>query len=578
MKVILVAFALFIPWSLAAYQVSFTGAAPREVYETIEVVSQLKSEQDRPPPTLFTLKKRTERDKKTILEVLHAYGYYEGDVEISYVGAFPNTTVQIQIFAGPCYSFESLGVVDVWGIPLSLRIADFPVQVGCPALAESVLATEEEILGQLAYMSYPLATIANREVVVDQETKRVSVTFVVDSGPIAYFGPYSIHGLRSVRKGFVRKRILWKEGMLYNPYLIASTENHLQESGLFSRVWIEPSDTVDCDGYLPISIELEEKRYRHIGLGGSYSTDESLGVTGQWGHDNITGWGDSFSFTGEYSDVIKRGTFLYARPDFFGRNRDLLLSAEGRQEDVKAFNEDGVSLLGRFSHKVNNCFFYNVGLRYEWLKSSKSENNDVYHLVSLPLQIRWDTSNRLLNPTRGTTIAYFGTPYHSVGGAYSFFLKQELWAATYHPLLPSGNLLLALSGQIGSILEYSPGSIPVPKRFFAGSSTGLRGYKYLTVSPRDGDELTGGRSLLIFQIEPRIRIWQKLYFAAFTDFGNVYASEFPQLSKGILRSVGVGLRYLTPLGPFRLDIAFPLDKRKGIDKSFQIYASVGQTF
>lgn len=561
-----------------AYQVCFEGDLAGEILDMVTSISQLESEKQRPPPTLFTLKKRAESDKKSFLQVMHAFGYYDADIAIEYLGDFPETTVRIKFLPGQPYTFSSLSLIEKERQPFYLNLAPFSLKKGYPARSEVVLETQEQILEQFACMGYPLCSVVEREIVVDQESKTVFVTFVMETGPIAYFGPFEIEGLCKVRRGFINRRVSWSQGDLYHPKKVICTEGALQESGLFSIVSVRPADLVDEEGYLPMLIHVEEKCYRHIGAGISYSTDESAGAMAQWSHDNFSGWGDALAFNGEYSEVIKRATLFYGMPDFFGKDQDLLYSAEARREDAPGFIEKELSFLIRISKKVNDRFSYNYGARYERLLSTKSDNDANYNLFSLPIQIRWDTSNRLLNPTRGTTIAYFFTPYKAILNSHIFFLREELFAATYHPLLRSGALLLALSGQLGSIGGQSRFAIPAPKRFYAGSSTGLRGYKYLSVSPLDGRKPIGGRSLFIGSIEPRLRIWEKLYFATFYDFGNVYASTFPNFSKKMLTSAGFGIRYLTPLGPFRLDVGFPLNKRKGIDKTFQIYASLGQTF
>ncbi len=569
---------LFVCTQAFTYQVSFEGNLPSEVFTTASAISQLESEMDRPPPTFFTLKKRAESDKKTLLQVLHAYGYYDGEIEISYLGTFPNTTVRVLFEPGDAYVFGSLDVMDEEGGHLCLNESAFTLRVGRPARSDVVLTTQDEILEQIGCLGYPLPEIIDRHLVVDQECKAIYVTYIVCRGPIAYFGPYEIEGLCKTRRGFVKRRIAWSMGELYSPSKVACTDLFLQESGLFSIVTIRPAGTVNEDFYLPMSIRVEEKKYRHVGAGVSYSTDESAGVMAQWSHDNFTGWGDSLNFDGEYSEIIKRATLFYAMPDFFGRNQDLLYSTEVRREDTPGFTERELSLLLRINKRVSSCFSYSYGGRYERLLSTKSDNNANYNLFSLPVQVRWDTSNNLLNPTCGTTIAYFFTPYQAAFNSHISFLRQELFAATYQPLLRSGTVLIAASGQLGSITGQSRIEIPAPKRFYAGSSTGLRGYKYLSVSPLDGRKPIGGRSLMIGSIEPRVRIYDKLYFATFYDIGNVYEASLPQLNKKLLNSAGVGFRYLTPLGPFRVDIGFPLNKRKGIDKTFQIYASLGQTF
>lgn len=569
---------LTLPRVVGAYQVCFEGVPTEEILTTITSVSHLYSESDRPPPTPFTLKKRAESDKKILIQVMHSYGFYEAEVELIYLGEFPDTTIRVQFTAGPQYLFGAMDIVDEENNPLFLNQASLDLKGGCPARSDVILDTQEQILEQLGYCGYPLASVVDRQVVVDQECKYVFVTYVVESGPIAYFGPVYIEGLRKVRRRVIYKKIMWKTGELYNPKLVECTDAYLQESGLFSFVTVRPAGLVDEDGFLPMLISLEEKKFRHIGAGVGYSTDESAGVMAQWSHDNLTGWGDAFSVVGEYSEVIKRATFLYGIPDFYSRNQDLLFSAELRREDAPGFIEREASFLLRILRKVNDCLSFNYGGRFEKLLSTKSDNDENYNLFSLPVQVRWDTSNRLLNPTSGTTIAYFFTPYKAIINSHISFLKQEIFASTYQPITSGGGILIAGQAQLGSIVGQSRQLIPAPKRFYAGSSVDLRGYKYLTVSPLEGTKPVGGRSLMIFQIEPRFRVMKNLYFATFYDIGNVYATPFPKLDEKLLRSVGCGIRYLTPVGPFRLDIAFPLDRRKGIDKAFQIYASIGQTF
>ena len=430
----------------------------------------------------------------------------------------------------------------------------------------------------MAVLVIPLQKLYHVEVVADEACKKIFVTYYVNPGEVAYFGNVCIEGLCKVKRAFVAKRIFWKKGEIFKPRKVALTDTYLKEAGLFSNVVVLPGSAIGPDGLLPMTIYVEEMKYRHVGLGVSYSTDEFFGGMAQWSHDNITGMGDSFSITGEYSEVVKRGTAIYTRPDVICLNQDFSISTEFRNEDAPGFIENEGSVLLRLRHRVNENFSYNYGGRYEYLESTKSFPREHYHLLSAPIQIRYDTSNRLLNKTRGTTISLLLTPYQSLFEPSFFFFKQELLGAYYQIMWRHPEIMLTLTAQVGSIVGQQRFTIPAPKRFYAGSATGLRGYKYLTVSPLDGTKPIGGRSLMIVQIEPRVHVWKNLYAAAFLDAGNVYTKPYPDFDKKLLRSYGVGLRYMTALGLFRLDAGFPLDRRKDIDSFFQIYASVGQAF
>ena len=131
---------------------------------------------------------------------------------------------------------------------------------------------------------------------------------------------------------------------------------------------------------------------------------------------------------------------------------------------------------------------------------------------------------------------------------------------------------------LGTILGASQHEIPPPERFYAGSESTLRGYRYLTVSPLGHHEKPlGGRSMFIYSLEFRSRIGENLGLVFFYDIGNVYRKALPEFRERMRQSAGVGIRYYTPIGPLRLDIAVPLNKRH-IDNSLEAYFSIGQSF
>lgn len=139
--------------------------------------------------------------------------------------------------------------------------------------------------------------------------------------------------------------------------------------------------------------------------------------------------------------------------------------------------------------------------------------------------------------------------------------------------------MLAAKVNLATIQGAGRHTIPPSERLYAGSESTLRGYNYYTVSPLDKkDDPIGGRSLMIYTVEGRWRASEKWGGVLFYDVGNVYSSPLPQFDKKMLQSVGIGIRYYTPVGPLRLDIAYPLKRRKHVDNSFQVYFSVGQSF
>jgi len=93
-----------------------------------------------------------------------------------------------------------------------------------------------------------------------------------------------------------------------------------------------------------------------------------------------------------------------------------------------------------------------------------------------------------------------------------------------------------------------------------------------------GNHPIGGRSIVELSFELRTRITETIGVVAFLDGGAAFESQFPDFSEDLLWGAGVGLRYFTPIGPVRLDVGFPLNRRPGIDDAVQVYVSVGQAF
>ena len=119
--------------------------------------------------------------------------------------------------------------------------------------------------------------------------------------------------------------------------------------------------------------------------------------------------------------------------------------------------------------------------------------------------------------------------------------------------------------------------IPVTRRFFAGGGGSVRGYAYQEISPyNDEDEALGGRSYALASLEFRTKITESIGIVPFIDVGTVATEIVPDFSD-IRAGAGIGIRYATPFGPLRLDVALPLQPYDG-GSEYGIYAGIGQAF
>ena len=288
--------------------------------------------------------------------------------------------------------------------------------------------------------------------------------------------------------------------------------------------------------------------------------------------------GDILSAKGDVSKRFIAGNITYKKPDFLTFDQTYRALGELSRENIRAylaFIYRGANYIDR---KIDAKTTVSAGMKLEHINVSNSASNGTYLVLGAPLFIRYDNSDNFLDPTQGISIVYSATPYQSLFHSNQHFVKQRLTTCFYAPIA-TPKLVLALRVQFGSVAGTDRENIPMTKLFLGGSENELRGYRYKTVSPLNHHRKPyGGRSAVYATAEIRLKLTKTIGLVPFADFGTVTFFSGSQFHGQMVQSG----RRRPPLffffGPLRFDIGFPLDKRKGVDPNFQIYASVGQAF
>lgn len=584
-------------YAIDQYTVKFEGVDNPKITELLHSASQLIILQSSPPTTNVGLRRRAESDLNNIVKVLHSQAYYNAHVTIDYDFESDPVLVTINIDKGPVYPIEEFYMLPEpnakkYSFPYSsVSLADMGVCIGEPAYTETILSAENSLEQLMNDQGYPYANVTNREVIADQKTKTISVALFVDSGPKLQFGEVKIAGNSRVRKRFFRKKIAWCEGDIYSPQKVQCTQNELELSSLFSSVSIVlPDEPPENEGPVPITIEVKEGKPRSIGFGVNYETNRGPGFGANWEHRNLTGIGDRFSVTGDFWYDKQFARASYVIPDFGTKNQKLIWTADYLRERDVGYHEKSYSFGGTIARQVNCNLQFSYGLMYQHLintdiherkrHQSQKTDDETFNLIKSPISFNWNYSNNILDPTNGYRLKLRAIPAYNFTHKQIFYDINIFTASYYQPLDPCERFVLAGQVTLGAIFGPQKDLIPRSELFDAGTDKLLRGYKYKTVSPLDNtNKPTGGRSMMIYNLEYRIRQNNEIGWVLFWDFGNVYSKRLPDLNKKILHSVGVGFRYFTPVGPVRIDIGFPLDRRCHVDKSrYQGYLSFGQSF
>lgn len=568
-----------------SYKVEYFGIENPTALKTIKNTAHLSTMRKNPPESISALRYRAESDIPDIIKILHAHGYYEASVQIKIEESSPQALVLIYVHSGPAYTVKSFTVELFQGSRdrclscSELSLGDLGVSLGKQISAQDVLNAELLALHKLSLCGYPLASIADRSIIANGETKTVSIHLAIDAGARTHFGALTLQGHSKVKPLYVEQKLEWKQGEVYSASRVEETQKALMDSGLFNSVVISHSDIPSPDGELPMYIEVAESKHRSIYGGVSYQTYYGPGVTAGWEHRNIGGMGQKLSLKGDLTKRSQSGLATYLIPNFHRIGQDYVWEAEAMYLNVLPYSERSYSLTNRFEKKFDKRSRVAFGLQAEKLFVHSSALNGDYWLLEVPIFYAYNAADNLLNPTEGFNIEYKATPSLSVAWRKKAYVMNQFAFGYYLPLVPSHTLVLAQQVSGGFFFSGDEMTIPIPKKFFGGSEEELRGYTYYSVSPiNKKNELIGGRSALYYTLELRARLTKSLGLVPFFDMGNVAKTKFPTWNGTWLKSVGIGARYFSFIGPFRLDVGFPLNPRKGIDKKFRILVSIGQTF
>ncbi|HSA82231.1 MAG TPA: autotransporter assembly complex family protein [Geminicoccaceae bacterium] len=563
------------------YQVAFEGIDDAELLELLNGVSETVRLVDRPPPSLIRLRRRAEDDRARLEQALRSRGYYDSAVGVAIEAAAEPVRVTFDVSAGSLYQFRdvTVAVAPSEPAPALPGLAELGLAPGEPAVSQTILDAENALLARARAQGHALAELGERRAVVDHGADAMDLTLALRPGPLVRFGEIRVEGLETVEEDAVRRRVPWQPGEVITAEQLAAGREALFDSGLFSSVVVDLGTEPGADGRLPVTVELNERRHRSVGLGVRYRTDEGPGGTASFEHRNLFGRGERLAIELDGSFIGGRLTGSFRKPDFWRRDQALIADTRLAYENTDAFESLSAGASAGLERLLAPGMTISAKLAFRASRvQERGEENEEFGLFSLPVLYQWDRSDDLLNPTRGGRLAAENEPFVDVFGNDLAFNKSRLTYTHYLKVLDSPGVVLAGRGSVGTLFGASRDEVPADLRFYAGGGGSVRGFGFQLAGDLDEDHNPiGGRSLLELSGEVRLRLTETIGVAAFVDAGTAFSKEVPDFSETLRVGAGPGLRYFSPIGPVRLDIGFPVNARDS-DDSFQLYVSIGQAF
>lgn len=586
------------------YSVEIASTGEGELDRALGDSSLLVTLAKKAPTGPFALVARAKGDVERLETALHAYGYYQGHIAIdiedhaltdaqlpNLLDAVPegkSVTVKITTQKGPLYR---LGQITLEGnVPEGFKL---DLETGKPAVAADVLAAGTRLQTALQEAGYPLAKVEAPEAWADDEAHTLDVIFKADPGPRAKIGTIRFQGLKDVNESFVREALTVYRGDLFSPSKIEAARQALMATNVFSGIEARAAGHLDPDGTIPIVFDMQERKMRSVALTGTYSTDLGFSLSASWQHRNLFGNAEQLNLLAAANGLGGSATNAlgynlsaqYIEPMFLLYDQELEFDLGAVKQDLDAYDQTAMTAGAFVRRKFSALWTGSAGLSATVERIAQQGTDRDYQLVGLPLTASYDSTglkDPLADPTHGVRAAFSTTPSHSFGTPSSNYVILQASGSAYFDLndfgwSDPGRSVLALRGLVASVQGASQFGLPPDQRLYAGGSGTVRGYDYQSIGPQfpDGKPI-GGLSASAATIEFRQRLFEDFGVAAFVDAGQ--ASDVSAPFTGTVRvGTGIGVRYYTPIGPLRVDVAVPLNRApKGA--AFGIYIGLGQAF
>ena len=618
------------------YRVELAPTGNGALDSTLKTTSQLAALRKSAPVDPFGLIARARGDIDRLRTVLEGFGYYQGSVSITINGlvlddpklgdilsALPkenDAVCRVSFNLGPLYH---LGDIQIDGeVPDSAR-SSLRLVSGAPAIATDVLAGGARLLTALENQGFAFAKVDPPVAQEDPHRHVLNVTFHVVTGPHVQIGEIQFEGLKRVHERLVRRRLLLHTGEPYSALAVERARKDLLTLGVFASVNVRLADSPDGEGRVPVTFQMEERPRHAVSLSGAYSSDLGGSAGVNWSDRNVRGNAEQLNLS---ATVINLGgtattgvgydtSAKYVLPEFAHRDQSLQFAVGAIKQALQAYEQKAVTSGVTLSRKLSSVWTGTVGISAVRETITQEGIAQDYTLFALPLGILYDSTDLpspLNDATHGVRASLTLAPTRSHGHLDTTFYITQFSIADYldlHRLFRTerGRSVLAVRALLASALgatvsvetidgvQVRVPDLPPDQRFYAGGSGTVRGYRYQSVGPEfpDGNPV-GGTALSAINVEFRQRFGRNFGAALFADAGAVgeklsplsglihggrcsSGASSPSTTNCWAVGVGAGLRYYTPIGALRLDLAVPTYRRPNDDR-FGVYIGLGQAF
>ena len=556
-----------------------------DLRRAIAAASVLNQRRDQPASGTAGLLAAARGDYRRILAALYNAGHYGGTIRITAggreIGEIPLSTrlsgpvaVAIDVDPGPLFRFGSVGFENA-PPPITDERDVVPTEArqafrrGAPARASVIADATDEAIAQWRELGFPKAKRTGRDVVADHARKELDARVTLDPGRAARMGPVRIEGQTRMRASFLRYITEIPEGAQFDPRYAQRARERLNRLRVFQSARVEEADEVLPDGSLPFIVTVTDRKPRRLGFGGTFSSLDGAGVEAFWLHRNLAGRAERLRFDAAVNgigngnvleDYDYRLGVTVTRPGVIEPDTTLIARAEVLQDNFDTYSErSGLAGLG-LERIVNENLTLGTGVELRFSDIDDPAGSEQFTLLSVYANATYDRRDDPLDARNGFFLTGEARPFYGINLQNSG-IRAEAELRGFRAL--SDRFVLAGRATLGSIVGADRTEIPENLLFFSGGGGSVRGFEFRSNGVDVGGQTFGGRGLFELSGEVRARVTENIGLVGFADAGWVSDGAWAFDDDDPRVGLGLGLRYRTGVGPIRLDIATPLDRRAG---------------
>jgi outer membrane protein insertion porin family len=533
-----------------------------------------------------------EQDMARVTSFYHHHGYIEATVgkpEITQDGEWLYVTIEIS--EGNRYKVGTIELTgDIIGNKeellhlLKIRNEEY---LSRNILREDILRLNDFY----AENGYAFAE-ATPTVNTNKEEKVVDMVIDINKGDLVYINRITIKGNTRTRDKIIRRELLIREKGIFDSKALRESHQRLSRLDFFEDVSITPEPTPDKTK-MDLVVEVKEKPTGAFSIGAGYSSVDALMFMAEISQNNFLGRGQRMALSAQVSGTSARYNIAFTEPHFYDSQLLLGIDLYNWAREYDLYTRDSRGFAVRFGYPVwelwDASFSYGyddtelTDVDFDNIAPSISDSLDINVTSYVSFNLARDTRNSLYVTTKGS----FNVLHTKYAGGFlggdSQFTKVDGFTSWFFPGFFFDETAFHIKLSAGQAWENESGKLPDYEKFYLGGINTIRGFKTRSIAVKEADPDTG----IVYEVGGDIMWFTNLEYhfplvkagglrgLVFYDAGNVYETEWD--FNNIKQSVGAGLRWLSPMGPMRLEWGYVIDPEPDEDSSNWEF-SMGGTF